>query len=131
MSTQAHIFGTRSDLEPGFKRFESEIEVKYARCDLHYGPVYEQHCSLLDWDDLGKNTTGSHITGPCFLLVPRSRKISLEPVPQSTNRLASSPAARQKGLIVSEAGDVSASRVPFDRYLAELEPRRVAHAFGG
>ena len=69
MSKQTHIFATHSDLEPGLKEFESKNKVKYARCDLYYGPIYEQYLSLLDWTDLGRNTTGDHVRGPRFLIV--------------------------------------------------------------
>jgi len=84
MSKQTHIFATRSDLEPGLKEFESKNKVKYARCDLYHGPIYEQYLSLLDWTDLGRNTTGDHVSGPRFLIVPRDCKINVEPVPQVT-----------------------------------------------
>jgi len=81
-SGQTHIFATRSDLEPGLREVESEVGVKYARCDLYYGPICEQYPSLLEWNDLGRNETGSHITGPGFLVLPRDREIKIEPVPQ-------------------------------------------------
>jgi hypothetical protein len=81
-SKQIHIFATRSDLEPGLKRFESEKGVKYALSGLLYSPIFEQYGSLLEWTELGKNTTGDHISGPMFLVVPKNAEIKVEPVPQ-------------------------------------------------
>ena len=120
---QVHIFGTRSDLELGLKRFESEVEVKYARCDLYFGSTYEQYLSLLEWKYLGKNTTGSHITGPRFLIVPRNCEIHLEPMPQITSNhtIGQGTFAQQKALIVDNAGAVSPAPIAFDQYLSELE----------
>jgi hypothetical protein len=81
-SKQTHFFATRADLEPGLRRAETELELKYARCGLLYGPVFEQRLSLFDWDELGKNTTGDHMTGPCFLVVKRNTELKLEPIRQ-------------------------------------------------
>jgi hypothetical protein len=56
--------------------------VKYVRCALYYGPTVEQHLSLLDWEGLGKNKTGNHITGQCFLVLKRDTQVNVEAVPQ-------------------------------------------------
>ena len=119
MSKQTHIFATRFDLEPGLKRFEAAKEVKFARCDLYYGPVYEQHLSLLEWSNLGKNTTGNHMSGPRFLVVTRNCKINVEAVPQvQANRVELSS---QKAWSVASTGELSKAPVSFDRYLSDLE----------
>jgi hypothetical protein len=81
-SKQIHFFATRSDLEPGLRRTEAELKIKYARCGLLYGPIFEQRLSLLEWDGLGKNTTGDHMSGPCFLIVERDTELRLESIPQ-------------------------------------------------
>ena len=79
---QVHIFATRSDLETGLRAFEVQLGVKYVRCDLYYGPTFEQYFTLLDWAGLGKNNTGEHITGPCFLVLKRDVQVNVETVPQ-------------------------------------------------
>ena len=84
-SKQIHLFATRSDLEPGLRRAEAELELKYARCGLLYGPIFEQHLSLLEWDGLGRNTTGDHMSDSCFLIVKRDTEVRLEPIPQRGN----------------------------------------------
>ncbi len=81
-SRQTHIFATRSDLEPGLRKFEAEMRAKYARCGMFRDPIVDQFGSLTDWDGLGKNTTGNHITGECFLVVRMTTKLSVERVPQ-------------------------------------------------
>jgi hypothetical protein len=79
---QVHIFATRSDLEPGLDHFEKENPVRYALTGLLHGPIFEQYESLLEWPGLGINTTGDHISGPTFLVVPRGIEIKAEPIPQ-------------------------------------------------
>ena len=81
-SKQVHIFATRSDLEPGLRVFESKSAVKYVRRDLYHGPTFEQYLTLLDWAGLGKNNTGEHMTGPCFLVLKRDAQVNVETVPQ-------------------------------------------------
>lgn len=119
MSKQTHIFATRSDLEPGLRRFEATKEVKYARCDLYYGPVYEQYLSLLEWSNLGKNTTGDHMSGSRFLVVPRNCKINVEVVPQV--QLSGGKLPRQKAWRVTSSGELSGVGVSLDKYLGDLE----------
>jgi hypothetical protein len=119
MSKQTHIFATRSDLESGLRKFEAKTDLKYARCDLYYGPVYEQYLSLLDWADLGKNTTGDHISGPQFLVVPRDRKINIESVPQVVGcdlGTGGSPA-----WTIDSTGCLPKHAAPLHQYLTELE----------
>jgi hypothetical protein len=81
-SKQIHILATRSDLEPGLRVFEAQSGVKYVRRALYYGPTFEQYFSLLNWEGLGKNKTGQHITGPCFLVLKRDVQVNVETVPQ-------------------------------------------------
>jgi hypothetical protein len=90
-SKQVHIFATRSDLEPGLRVFESKSAVKYVRRDLYHGPTFEQYVTLLDWAGLGKNNTGEHMTGPCFLVLKRDVPVNVETVPQHAT-----PAAVEK-----------------------------------
>jgi hypothetical protein len=84
-SNQTHIFATKQDLEPGLRKLESDCAVKYARLGLYSGPNFEQHISLTQWDGLGRNDTGDHISGPAFLVVPRHCEIALESVSQATS----------------------------------------------
>jgi hypothetical protein len=123
MSKQTHIFATRSDFELGLAEFESRMDVKYARCDLYYGPVYEQYLSLLDWNDLGKNTTGDHMSGPCFLVVPRNCKINVEAVPQTVPQRASVTvkAANQVAWLTGGTGATSQQPASFEQYLTNLD----------
>lgn len=122
MSKQTHIFATRSDLQGGLRNFEAKMDVKYVRCDLYHGPVYEQYLSLLDWADLGQNITGDHISGSQFLVIPRDLKINVEPVPQvvgselDSGDLGVSPAWK-----IDSAGSFPKHAAPLHQYLTELE----------
>ena len=82
-SKQTHIFATRSDLVPGLRKAESELGIQYARCGRYSGPQIEQYASLIEWEELGRNTTGDHMSGPQFLVTPAAQKINLEPIPSS------------------------------------------------
>ena len=121
MAKQTHIFATRLDIESGLRKFEAKMDVKYARCDLYYGPVYEQYLSLLDWMDLGTNTTGDHISGPQFLVVPRASKIYLESVPQIAGGWDSRQLRDSPAWTIDRTGHVSKHAVPLHQNLAELE----------
>ena len=103
-SRQTHFFATRSDLEPGLQRTEAELELKYARCGLLYGPIFEQHLSLLEWHGLGRNTTGDHMSGPCFLVVRRDAEVTLEPIPQGRDS-----ALRSRTALLSECDYIQAN----------------------
>ena len=64
------------------------MEVKYVRRDLYYSLTFEQYLTLLDWEGLGKNNTGEHITGPCFLVLKRDVHVNVESVPQNATLAA-------------------------------------------
>jgi len=123
MSKQTHIFATRSDLQPGLKELESKMEMKYARCDLYYGPVYDQYLSLLTWEGLGKNKTGEHITGTRFLVTPRDCKINLEPLPQSGAQrlIAPDEAGHSRARVIGDNGEIPNQPISLDKYLTSLE----------
>ncbi len=121
MSRQTHIFATRTDLEPGIKRFESDNAVRYARCDLYYGPIFEQYLSLLDWKELGKNTTGDHVTGPRFLIVRRTSEINVETVPQVAQLPSSGTLFTVRAHVVDASGYISRTPVVIDDYISEVE----------
>ena len=123
MSKQTHIFATRSDLESGLRDFEAKIDVKYVRCDLYYGPVYEQYLSLLDWSDLGKNMTGDHISGPQFLVVPRGCKINIQPVPQvaASSERGSKGLGDSRGWTIDSTGSAPKHTASLHQYLTGLE----------
>jgi hypothetical protein len=125
VSKQTHIFATRSDLEPGLQRFEAAREIKYARCDLYYGPVYEQYLSLLAWPGLGKNPTGDHMSGPCFLVVPRDFKINVEAVPQVQQ--SGAKLFSQKVWTVAGSGELSNAPSSLEQCLSDLEGRPSNH----
>jgi hypothetical protein len=123
-SKQIYIFGTRSDLEPGLKQLETDIRVKYVRCDLYHGPTFEQHLSLLDWDGLGRNPTGDHTTGTRFLVVKRDCKVKVMEIPQVADNVRSlAGLGSRKVLICNEAGAVSESPLSLDQYLSDLEQK--------
>jgi len=117
-SKQIHIFATRPDLVPGLAKVESEIGLQYARCGRYScGSELEQYLSLMEWEGLGKNITGDHISGPRFLVMPKSQKIHLESVAPSTSRRA----GRQNAIVVDDAGGLSRSALSLDEQLALLE----------
>jgi hypothetical protein len=122
-SRQTHIFATRSDLEPGIRAFESRSAVKYVRRALYNGPTFEQYFSLLDWEGLGRNRTGDHATGPCFLVLKRDVQVNVETVPQVSKghrSIGSSPV-----WAVGEGGAIS--RVAsLDNYLSELDQQNTS-----
>src|ERR1051326_2717655 len=80
-SKQMHIFATRSDLAPGLAKAETELGIQYARCGRYSSSSeLEKYSSLLEWEGLGRNTTGNHMSGHQFLVTPKFQKINLEPV---------------------------------------------------
>lgn len=118
-SKQIHIFATRSDLEPGLKDFESNVAVKFARCDTYDGPTFEQYVSLLQWDGLGKNTTGNHMTGASFLVVKRDSHIKVREINAGHPAGRTIPALKN-ALLVNEKGEIRKIAVPFDSYLDSI-----------
>jgi hypothetical protein len=114
---QIHIFATRSDLVPGLAKVESELGIQYARCGRYPGSKIEQYASLIEWEGLGRNTTGDHMSGPQFLVMPRSQKISLEPAPSSSSGHAGS----QNAIVVDAVGQPSRSVLSLDKALILLE----------
>lgn len=124
-SKQIHIFATRTDLEPGLIHLESEVAVKYVRCDLYYGATFEQHVSLLAWDDLGKNATGDHMTGAQFLVVRRSYQIKVLDVPQGRSQQNVHIPSMKNALMVGEEGKISKIQKPFSQHLDDLERKDV------
>jgi hypothetical protein len=117
-SKQIHIFATRPDLVPGLAKVESEIGLQYARCGRYScGSELEQYLSLMEWEGLGKNITGDHISGPRFLVMPKSQKIHLESLAPSSSRRA----GRQNAIVVDDAGGLSRSALSLDKALALLE----------
>lgn len=120
-SKQTHIFATRPDLVPGLTAIEAELGVRYARCGSYAGGVFEHYSSLLQWDGLGKNTTGDHLSGPQFLVVPESEKITLEPVVVSGPSSSRGQAGVQNAILVDAVGQLSRSTVSVDKALALLD----------
>jgi len=119
-SKQTHIFATRQDLVPGLTKIETEFGVRYARCGNYAGSVFEHYSSLLAWAGLGNNTTGNHASGPQFLVVPKSEKINLDPLP-GTDRSSSGRRAPQPTVVVDDAGGFSKSALSLDQALALLD----------
>jgi hypothetical protein len=82
-SRQIHIFATREDLLPGLGQAEADLEIAYCRCDeLRYDSNFEHFASLLDWKELGQNTTGDHVRSYQLLVAPRKTKFRVERIPQ-------------------------------------------------
>jgi hypothetical protein len=124
-SKQTHIFATRLDLVPGLSRVEIDLGVKYARCGTYAGIVFEQYSSLLEWDDLGKNTTGNHLSGAQFLVVPKSQKINLESPPGAgVSDLRSPQSTSSRAVMVGRAGKISASSLSLEEALSSVEDSR-------
>ncbi|SRR6266436_2912722 len=123
-SKQTHIFATRADLEARLREFESEIAVKYVRCGLYYGPTFEQHVSLLDWDGLGKNATGDHMTGAQFLVVKGNCQVKVREILQGHLQSETIPALKN-ALMVGEKGTISKIPVPLNQYLDSLQRKDV------
>jgi hypothetical protein len=121
-SKQTHLFATRQDLVPGLNKIEADTGMRYARCGTYAGTIFEQYSSLLKWDGLGKNTTGDHMNGPQFLVVPTSQKITLEPVLQTRGFSPSRhPSAAQRALVVDRVGELSRSTSSLEEALWALE----------
>lgn len=82
-SRQTHIFATRSDLIPGLAAAESELDIAYIRSDgLRADSSFKQIASLLDWEGLGRNSTGNHTDGYRFLIVSKDLRIKAKRRPQ-------------------------------------------------
>jgi hypothetical protein len=120
-SKQTHIFATRQDLVPGLTKIETEVGVRYARCGNYAGSIFEHYLSLLAWDGLGSNTSGNHVSGPQFLVVPKSEKINVEPLPGNDRSSSGRGAAQQPTVVVDDAGRFSKSTLSLDRALTLLD----------
>jgi hypothetical protein len=121
-SRQTHFFATRLDLVPGLSKMEADNGIRYARCGTYAGTIFEQYSSLVDWDGLGKNTTGDHMSGPQFLVVPQSHKITLEPVLNAGGSSAGTrPTTAQRAFVVDRAGELSQSTISLEKALWALE----------
>lgn len=121
-SKQTHLFATRLDLVPGLTKIETDVGVKYARCGTYAGSIFEQYASLREWDGLGKNTTGDHMSGPQFLVVPQSGKITLESVPNAGGSSAGMRSTTaQRAFVVDRAGEPSQSTISLEKALWALE----------
>lgn len=116
-SNQTHIFATKPDLVPGLAKAEAELGIQYARCDRYSSIKIEQYASLVEWEELGKNTTGNHVSSPQFLVLPKSQKINLEPVAISGGRQTKS----QHAIVVDAVGQPSHSALFLDKALDLLE----------
>lgn len=119
-SKQTHIFATKLDLVPGLTRIETELGVRYARCGTYAGSIFEQYASLREWDGLGKNTTGDHMSGPQFLVVPKFQKINLEPAFVSGASSSTGQAGRQNAVVVDAVGRLSHSTLSLENAMALL-----------
>ncbi len=129
MPKQTHIFATRSDLEPGLRKIEGDMAIRYARCGMYDSPVVEQYSSLLAWEGLGKNSTGDHISGPNFLVVPRECNISVEQVFQTPiGRPSHDRLATQRALVIQGTGQISPHLVSLGDYLDELERTEIGES---
>jgi hypothetical protein len=121
-SKQTHFFATRLDLVPGLTKIETDVGVKYARCGTYAGSIFEQYASLREWDGLGKNTTGDHMSGQQFLVVPKSHQITLEPVLNAGGSSAGTrPSTAQRAFVVDRVGELSRSTISLERALWALE----------
>jgi hypothetical protein len=124
-SKQTHIFATRLDLVPGLSKVEADLEIKYARCGTYAGKVFEKYSSLLEWADLGKNTTGNHLSGAQFLVVLKSQEINLEALPEvGASDLRSPQSAPSRVVTVDRAGKISASSLSLEEALLSVEDSR-------
>ena len=134
-SKQTHLFATRLDLVPGLTKVETDVGVKYARCATYAGTIFEQYSSLREWDGLGKNTTGDHMSGPQFLVVPKSHKISLESVLNAGGSSADTRSSRaQQAFVVDGFGELSRSTVSIEQALWALQDtaeESIKHKSGG
>jgi hypothetical protein len=116
-SKQIHIFATKHDLVPGLAKVESELGIQYARCGRYLGSKIEQYASLIEWEGLGRNATGDHMSGPQFLVMPRSHKISLQPALSS----GSGHAGHSNAIVVDAVGQPSGSVLSLSKALTFLE----------
>jgi hypothetical protein len=103
---------------------EADLEVKYARCGTYAGTVFEQYSSLVEWDGLGKNTTGNHLSGAQFLVVPKSQKINVEPPGAGASDLRSPQLAFSRAVMVDRAGKISPSSLSLEEALSSVEDSR-------
>jgi len=62
--------------------FEAQYRVKYIPIKLRTKPEFEEYDSLLDVPSLGTNTTGDHITGDHYLILPKDHDVRFESVLQ-------------------------------------------------
>lgn len=78
MSKQIHIFATKADLIPVLKLTESQRKIKYVRYDIYKSPDIPIYESLLNYKNIGINTTGDHNSGEIFLIMDKDNTVKFE-----------------------------------------------------
>ncbi|NLD46606.1 MAG: hypothetical protein GX660_05330 [Clostridiaceae bacterium] len=78
MSKQIHIFATKSDLIPGIKLVESQREIRYVLYEDFSSSCVPYIDSLLNYEKLGINHTGSHTTGDMFFVLDKKNTLNVE-----------------------------------------------------
>jgi hypothetical protein len=77
-----HFFATKEDLVPGIQRIELKRTLKYVLAGKSETRECVTYDSLLDFELLGTNLSGSHVIGPHFLVMDRNEEPSVEEVLQ-------------------------------------------------
>lgn len=105
MTTHKHLFGTKRDFEPGIARIEEQLELRYVLCTFSEKSEITSYLTLLDYEDLGVNRSGDHLT-PAILIVPRTASVHVETVPQrgGGNRFSISQSGNTGSIVFQPGG---------------------------
>ena len=82
MANPKFFFATKADLEPGLKKVESWLSIKYVQSGFHKSPDVTTYRSALDIPDFGVSVSGWFYSGP-YLILPADTEIYAKPIPQS------------------------------------------------
>lgn len=81
---QTMFFATKEDLFPVLQRIEEKRTLKYVLTGLHFSPELTSFDSALDIPNLSIASSESAISGDGYLVVERTERVNMRPVPQNS-----------------------------------------------
>lgn len=136
------IFATRSDYEPGIRKIESEVKIKYIAAGWHSSPDYEVFTSAMDIPRFGLAHQPYFSGNQEYLVSPMETEIVARPIPQNSggilycidplqnpNAFGFKPAGRFDELTLVGGSIIANSFVPEVRKLCFKFGRVLIHGF--
>jgi hypothetical protein len=76
------FFATKSDMESGLEKIESELSIRYTRLGLFDSPELVEYKSFKDLPDFGLSLQGTKNSQPIYLVYPSNFNVVVKEVPQ-------------------------------------------------